>query len=195
MDYKTINDSLLVQSRILNTILIQVEQLQYLKRGFNEEHKSSLDLVTQLGLKNAEDDIANSMVLDKPNFTIGLQLEVPLGKRSSKSKIIQTDLKVESLINQLDNLKRNLSSNLSKIITQLNLFDEILEKNKQLIITASDKTTEEIKLYDKGRGQLTFVILSRDEEQAAKLSYASNALFYQKLLIQYYSLTDQLISM
>lgn len=194
-DYNSINDSLLEQSRILSTIRTQVEQLQYLKRGFTEEHKSSLDLVTILGLKNAEDDIPNSMVLDKPNFTIGLQLEIPLGKRSSKSKMKQADLKVENLRNQLDNLKRNLSSNLSKIITQLNLFDEILEKNKQQISITAQKTKEEIKLYDRGRGQLTFVILSRDEEQAAKLSYAANAVLYHKLLIQFYSLTDHLIAM
>ncbi len=133
--------------------------------------------------------------MDKPNYSIGLQFEIPLGKRSSESKIKQTNLKVKNLKNQLDNLKRNLSSNLSKVITQLNLFDEILKKNIQQINTSVQKTIEESKLYDNGRGQLTFVILSRDEEQAAKLSYAANAVLYQKLLIQYYSLTDQLISM
>ncbi len=195
LDYNSLNDSLLVGSRILQTIITQVEQLQYLKRGYTEDDKSSLDLITQLGLKNAADDIPNSLVLDKPNFSVGLQLSFPLGKRKSKSKSLQADLKVESLKNQLDNLKRNLSSNLAKLVTQLNLFDEILEKNKQQIVSATKKTAEEIKLYDKGRGQLTFVILSRDEEQAAKLAYAANALFYQKLFIQYYSLTDQLISM
>ncbi len=195
IDFYQYKDSLLNNSRILNSIVTQIKQLEYLNRGFSEENKSSLDLITQLGLKTAEDDIPNSLVLDKPSFTIGLQFAIPLGKRASQSKVKQTQLKVENLKNQLDNLKRNLSSNLSRVVTQLNLFDEILAKNKQQIISTTNKTVEEIKLYDRGRGQLTFVILSRDEEQAAKLSYASNSLMYQKLLVQFYSLTDQLISM
>ena len=97
--------------------------------------------------------------------------------------------------NQLDNLKRNLSSSLSKVIVQLNQYENILDKNKDQIQIAKKKTTEEIKLYNNGRGQLTFVILSRDEEQAAELSYLTNAVIYQKLRIQYYALTDQLIAM
>jgi len=39
---------------------------------------------------------------------------------------------------------------------------------------------------------LTFVIQSRDSEQAAKLTYAVNALTYQKLLLEYRALMDQL---
>ncbi len=59
LDFKSINDSLLEHSRILSTIRAQVEQLQYLRKGYTEEHKSSLNLVTQLGLLNGEEGYLN----------------------------------------------------------------------------------------------------------------------------------------
>ena len=75
--------------------------------------------------------------------------------------------------------KKELDATLSGILTEI-------ESSKR-------KTAEELKLYNQGRGQLTFVIQSRDSEQNAGLTYAKNALTYQKLLLQYRALTDQLL--
>ncbi|MDH4032517.1 MAG: hypothetical protein OEV80_01815, partial [candidate division Zixibacteria bacterium] len=68
----------------------------------------------------------------------------------------------------------------------------VLKLNQEQILSARTKTDQEQKLYDQGRGQLTFVIQSRDSEQAAQLIFAANALTYHKLLLQYRALTDQL---
>ena len=89
IDFNTENSNMLSESRILKTIKTQVEQIQYLKIGLVEDNKTSLNLITQLGLQNAEDKIVNSIVLDKPNFSIGLQLALPLGKRSINLKPIK----------------------------------------------------------------------------------------------------------
>lgn len=48
----------------------------------------------------------------------------------------------------------------------------ILTLNQEQIESAKERTKEELKLYNKGRGDFTFVILSRDNEQNAKLTYA-----------------------
>ena len=69
---------------------------------------------------------------------------------------------------------------------------EVLRLNREQIVSAREKTGEELKLYGQGRGNLTFVIQSRDSEERAKSTYAENALTYQKLVIQYLALTDDL---
>ena len=61
------------------------------------------------------------------------------------------------------------------------------------IESAKEKTKEELKLYDMGRSQLTFVIQSRDNEQNAKLTYAQNATNYHKLILNFSALTDTLL--
>jgi len=50
-----------------------------------------------------------------------------------------------------------------------------------------------LKLYNQGRGDLTFVIQSRDNEENAKLTYAQNSTLYHKLILQYRSLLDELL--
>ena len=69
---------------------------------------------------------------------------------------------------------------------------EVLRLNREQIASAREKTREELKFYSQGRGNLTFVIQSRDSEERAKSTYAENALTYQKLVIQYLALTDDL---
>jgi len=69
---------------------------------------------------------------------------------------------------------------------------KILELNQAQIESAQEKTKEELKLYNQGRGQLTFVIQSRDNEQNARLSYVDNAALYHLLKLQYQALLDKL---
>ena len=69
--------------------------------------------------------------------------------------------------------------------------EKVLELNQEQIASSQAKTEEELNLYNQGRGDLTFVILSRDSEEQAKLTYAQNAASYQKLVLQYRALMDE----
>jgi len=81
-------------------------------------------------------------------------------------------------------------------LTNLNVlikeFENVLKLNQEQIESAEVKTKEELELYNLGRGNLTFVIQSRDNLENAKLTYAVNAVTYHKLIIEYQSLMDQL---
>ena len=67
-----------------------------------------------------------------------------------------------------------------------------MQLNKEQIESAQEKTSEEFIRYNQGRGDLTFVLLSRDDVENAKLTYAQNALVYQKLVVSYRALMDEL---
>ncbi|MFQ5823388.1 MAG: hypothetical protein ACE5JB_04970 [bacterium] len=71
--------------------------------------------------------------------------------------------------------------------------EKVLTLNQEQIESAKAKTEEELKLYNQGRGELTFVIQSQDSEQNAKFTYAGNAPTYHKLLIEYRALMNQLL--
>ncbi len=79
------------------------------------------------------------------------------------------------------------------LLIQIVELEKVLELNQEQIKSAREKTTEEIKLYNQGRSQLTFVIQSRDNEENAKLLYAENASLYHTLLLQYHALLDELL--
>jgi len=101
--------------------------------------------------------------------------------------------RLPQLQSQVKEVVIGLTSIISNLHTQMTEMEKVLRLNVEQINSSREKTDEELKLYNQGRGDLTFVIQSRDNEQNAKLLYAVNALTYHSLLLQYRSLTDQLL--
>jgi len=185
-------DKLKENSRLLKLLNIQVNQLQYSRKGFEETSKPELSAIAQLNIKRMEDGFGQSLLLNKPDAIVGLQFSFPLGNTTAKSQIAVTDLQISKMKIQIDELTLTLSSALTYLIIQMKELVNVLELNQEQIESAKERTKEELKLYNQGRGELTFVIQSRDNEQNAKLTYAMNALSYHKLLLQYNALMDQL---
>ncbi len=183
---------LTTQSRLVKRINIQIKQLAYSKLGFEETLKPDLTLVASLNTKRADEGIGTSLVLNKPTAEISLLLNVPIGNRTSKANIEKTDIQTAQLEQAKKELILELLSNYTRLRIQISEFERIMELNRDQIISATKRTEEELKLYEQGRGELTFVIQSRDNEQNVQLSYAQNALAYQQLVVQADALLDRL---
>jgi outer membrane protein TolC len=179
-------------SRLLKALTIRINQQDLVRTGFEEQSRADLSLIAQVGIKNAETSYGSSLVMDKPDARIGLQLAFPVGNRTAKANVARTTLVTMQLQKQFEELTIALSSAAANLLTQLSELETVLQLNREQIESAERKTAEELKLYDRGRGELTFVIQSRDSEQAARLTYAMNAHMHQKLILQLQELMDQL---
>jgi outer membrane protein TolC len=179
-------------SRLLKMLGIRMLQLEYSRLGYEEASKPELSIVTSLSAKSADESLGESLVLDKPDATIGLQYRVPIGNRSAKSRISRIDLEIERLQREIDNVTLTLISAHANLYIQGRELEKVLALNLEQIESARRRTEEEIRLYGQGRGELTFVIQSQDNEQNAKLTYAQNALTYQLLALERQALMDQL---
>ena len=180
-------------SRIVRMLNIRIQQLNLVRRGFKETAKPNLGLVAQLSKKELNESLSGSFGLEKTDALIALQFSIPLGNKTAKSNISQTDVQISQLQSQIREVVIGLTSIISNLHTQMTEMEKVLRLNVEQINSSREKTDEELKLYNQGRGDLTFVIQSRDNEQNAKLLYAVNALTYHGLFIQYRSLTDQLL--
>jgi len=180
-------------SRLVRMLNIRIEQLNLARRGFKETAKPNLGLVAQVSRKELDEGLGGSFGLEKSDALVALQFSVPLGNRTAKSNISTTDVQIAQLQSQVKEVIIGLSSIISNLHTQMTEMEKVLLLNIEQINSSREKTEEELKLYNQGRGDLTFVIQSRDNEQNAKLLYAVNAFTYHALFIQYRSLTDQLL--
>ncbi|UCD30307.1 MAG: hypothetical protein JSV03_07520 [Planctomycetota bacterium] len=72
-------------------------------------------------------------------------------------------------------MPKYFEAGLRNLLIQIEGLVQVLSLNEQHIESACFKTVEELKRYNQGRGDLVFVIQSRDNEERAKLSYALNA--------------------
>jgi len=180
-------------SRLIRAIDFLVQKIAYNRKGFEETMKPDLSFVAQFNTKKVDTALGESFVLDKPDLVVGLQFRVPLENRTAKSQVAKTDLQLKQMQKQLHEISLDLESAVTNIYVQVRELEHVLTLNQEQIESAKAKTEEELKLYNQGRGELTFVIQSQDSEQNAKLTYAQNALTYHRLILAYRSLLDELL--
>ena len=188
-----ISAQIATDSRLVRMLSIRIEQLNLARRGFKESAKPNLGLVAQVSKKELDEDLGGSFGLEKTDALVAIQFSIPLGNKTAKSNISRTDVQIAQLQSQVKEVVIGLTSMISNLHTQMTEMEKVLQLNIEQINSSREKTKEELKLYNQGRGDLTFVIQSRDNEQNAKLLYAVNAFTYHTLFIQYRSLTDQLL--
>lgn len=180
------------KSEILKMLKISSEQLTYLLGGYEEMTKPKLFLNVGAGLAGGDGEFDNSLEITKPDLSISLTYRYPLGNRSAKAEVSETKLAIKQLDKDIESVKLDIEAGVRSVLIQIKEMEKVLSLNKEQIESAKKKTKEENYLYNQGRGDLTFVIQSRDNEQNAKLTYAQNAAFYKTLILQYEALVDEL---
>lgn len=181
------------ESRLLKAIDIQLAQLEHQRIGMENELEPELDLVVSGGLRRDDSEFFDSAKIDQPQYSVGLNFRYPLGQRRANSNVSKARLQQQQLRFERSNLSRQLEAVLRNTLVQLKEYVLVLELNREQIEMARLRTEAELKRFNQGRSELTFVIQSRDNEQNAQLIYAENALNYQRLLLRYASLTDSLL--
>jgi outer membrane protein TolC len=182
------------QSRLLTTLGIRRDQLLHLRGGYEEQGRPQLYLNLGAGFQGGDDEFADALKLDKPDMSVTLMFRYPLGNRAARANVATTALEIEKLDKEIDSISLDLESGVVNLLMLIKEFEKVLDLNREQIKSASAKTDEELKLYNQGRSDLTFVILSRDNEQQAKLTYAQNAASYQQLVLQYRALMDEFLA-
>jgi outer membrane protein TolC len=184
----------LERSRVLKALKIRLQQLESGREGFVETKRPDLNLGLGVGIKGGDPKFDESLTLDKPDFFASLIFTKPIGNTAAQADIARSELQIRQLQFEIDKYSLDLKSSLSSLLIQLTELEKVLELNRREIESAGLKTEEEIKLYNQGRGDLSFVIQSQDNEENARLVYAENAANYQKLVLSYKELTDRIIS-
>jgi outer membrane protein TolC len=181
-------------SRLLRSLQSAGAQLARERAGLAEQARPFLALTVAGGLAAADsDDYLQSWELTEPDVSVSLWFSHTLGGRSLKRRIEALDATLAALGEQVREAEIELEAGLRGLLIQLQDLEQILELGRAQIVSAREKTAEELKLYNQGRGQLTFVIQSRDNERNAQLGQAQNAALYQNLLLQYRALMDELL--
>jgi outer membrane protein TolC len=180
-------------SRILQQLERRAAQLERERASLYDEEKPELDLLAAGGLKDGAEDTEDAVGFDKPEATVALAYTVPLGNRTAIADIERNVLERHQVAERMDDTALLLETEVRSLLLQLEEREEVLALNREQIETAAQVTREELRLYEQGRNQLTFVLQSRDQEQVARLIYARNATEYHAFWLRYRALMDELM--
>jgi len=186
--------SLRNHSRLLKAIDIRIKQLAHQKSAFRDEMKPELNLVLSGGVGSEDTQFRQSARFDQSQYTAGLEFRQPFGQRTAKSDVARVRIQQLQLQREHSSIARQLEASLRNLLVQLRELDKVMAYNREQIKISRRKTVAELKKYNQGKNELTFVIQSRDNEQQVQLIHAQNATLYQKLYLRYASLNDQLLT-
>jgi outer membrane protein TolC len=192
-DIQRFVDYLFGRSRLIRTLEIRHEQLLRLESGFEQTGEPELYLNLSAGLKGGDDGYAGSWEMTYPDLGVGLVFSYPIGTRTATADIERTRLEVRQLEVSLQDTRLSLEAAARGILVQMEELRDVIESNIDQIESNRARTEEELKLYNQGRGDLTFVIQSRDRVALSELEYARNAATYHALLLQLRALADELL--
>jgi outer membrane protein TolC len=181
------------ESRILQTLSVLRKQLEYQRTGVEDQKKAQLDLSVTAGFFGRDETLIDSLAIYQPEAIVSLVFAKPLGNRTANGQLEKIDAQIAQVKGEVESTERDLESTMVSLLIQIQDLVEVLDLNKKQIESAQEKTKEELKLYNQGRSQLTFVIQSEDNEEAAWLTYAGNAYLYHTLILQYNALLDRIL--
>ena len=180
-------------SRVLNALNVLESQLTLKTRGLSNQMRPQLDLNVGSSLIEDDESYGGSFGVDNPGLFVGLNFTYPLGNHAIKADVRKTELEILQLRADRQSVFLDLESSIRSILIQIKEMENVLELNLSQIESARERTLEEMKMYKQGRGDMTFVIQSQDNEAKARLTYLQNAIVYHKLVLQYRALRDQLL--
>jgi len=189
----SLSSHLTANSRLLQVLFQQAKQLRRVNEGYQDSQKPQLYLNLSAGFQKNRTQFSNTIVPNKPNASISLSFEVPLGNHTATANVEKSELQLLQLTEAINTTKIELDASLRQLVVQLQTMQSVLALNQEQINSAKARTLEERKLYRQGRGSLNFVLLSRTNEQNARFTYAQNAGKYHALLLQLKALTDHLL--
>ena len=181
------------QSRLLSTFDILKRQLLYQRGGVEDQQRAQLDLSVTAGLYGSDSAFGESLAIYHPDAVVSLVFAKPLGGNVAQGQIEKLDKQVAQIDEERKSLERDLEASMINLLIQIHDMEEVLDLNRKQIESAREKTSEELKLYNQGRSELTFVIQSEDNVEEARLTYMGNAYRYHTLLLQYRALLDEIL--
>lgn len=180
-------------SRILKALDVLRDQLTLRKYGLANQEKPQLDLNVGSALIEDDESYGRSFGLANPSLSVGLKFTYPLGNHTSKADVRKTELELLQLKADKQSVSLDLESSIRSVLIQITEMENVLDLNQSQMESAKERTLEEMKVYEQGRGDMTFVIQSQDNEANSRLTYLQNAVAYHKLILQYRALRDQLL--
>lgn len=180
-------------SRLIKPLDTHLIQLEAMKKAYQNEMRTDLSLMAESGVNQTEASFSDSIDFNEIHALLGLKMNFAIPNTRLKHLLSGIEKKIMVFEEEKNKVILELSAAASEIIIRLKYMDNILELNRESIRSTMRRTEEELKNYNQGRGDFTFVIQSRDSELDAKLSYAGNTFLWHQLYAEYEAIQDRLL--
>ena len=190
----TNTQSLVAGSRAIQQLDFDRQKLQRQLISNQNKLEPSLNLNIELTSQGSGNGYFDSFSNQNTSFEVGLNFTYAFGNTREQLDIERT----ENSLAQLDSRRResetNLAQQINAQISRIDLLQQLTQISLELSLLANDKVAEAQKQYNNAKSQKSNVITAQKNANTAKLSYTQAAANLQKSIIDYFSLSDQLVN-
>ena len=164
------------------------------KTYYHNSKKPQLDLSLSYAFVGADTNFKNALSFDRYSSYVSLIYKKILKNNSNKADIRSVELKTQELKISYESDKLQYLIEKEKMITELESYKKIVAVNESQIQLAKQTVKEEKKLYEKGKGNLSFVLQAKENEHRSKIRYIKSLIEVHKLTYRYLALIDSLLT-
>lgn len=192
-DQTTARKRLRDAGRSVRLLHVQLLQLDRERSALLDARRADLDLSVAGTLADGDERAGRAADFDLPGANVALRFRRAVQQRSVRADLQRVELERLQTEQALESVRLQQDAELRSLLARLEALAPVLDLGEEQVRTAAEKTREELRLYEQGRVQLTFVIQSRDDEVRAQGNYARNAAEYHALFQQVRALLDELL--
>ncbi len=157
------------------------------------KRNGTLNLVGSVDLLGGNSSFSDSQRYRNNNSSITIQYSRALNDIETIKQIKKDQSKLQQFELEESQLITDLTAEIIALYTLIEEYNNILDVTLNQIMIAQQQQKAEEALYKQGRTNIDMVIQSQDNVLNTKLNYANLSAAYQKYVVTYQSLTDELI--
>ena len=181
------------KSRIFQINSIEEEKLKKTLRRFGYNKQPDLDLSINIGFSSRDLDLSNSLTENYPNAGISLTYSGSVNNEKNDNLISETDSRLKTVQLTAKSLAAEYRTEAESLFTQIDQNKILIAAQEELISIAAEKTEEERKYYNQGRGELNYILQSLDFETQQKIKMNDQILNLKRTGLQLKELSDNLL--
>ena len=187
-------DIFLKNSRLIQKFDFDKSKLQRELETY--ENKTMPNVNLNMGIASQAEDEKYFSSFGNRDFSwnIGVDISYPLGTRKEFFDVERTEISIAQLDAEKREAEINLKQQISYLLAQIDLLAELVDISLEQGELANEKVIEEKIKYDEARGQKSLVIEAQKNANLARLSNVQAAASYQKVIIDYRAVIDQLFN-
>ncbi|CAC9592293.1 hypothetical protein BHECKSOX_1122 [Bathymodiolus heckerae thiotrophic gill symbiont] len=163
--------------------LAKLEQAVLKRQLLSDKNSTQAQLDLTLGATNENNN----------NWNIGLGLSYPLGNTEAKSTLEKTQIGLAKIKQSTAEQLLNLTVKAGVLTKKLQHLTKLLNTYQARIKIAEARALAEKKRYELGNSQVSFVISAQNNVHDVNLAYAQAAVKYQKSVLEFKAVIDQLL--
>jgi len=186
-------EAVLPKLRAIQQIQLERQKLLRQRRSLENKLLPSINLNIGLSTQGEANYYLDGFSNQDQSWRVGIDVSYQLGQNKATLDFQLSEVSLARLNMRQLEVEMNIKQQINAFAAQVGLLSQMMQMSLEQKQIAEDKLHEEVLRYSNARGQKNWLIATEKTLNMMNLAYAQAAAAYQKVVVEYRSIIDQLL--